>query len=107
MVKTGLGQTAVARRAGDHDGPYGDYMHEVVKTTMTYQDGPMARLACEASDVAETIRKALDARDRPKARYRVAASAPLMLTTRKLLPDVAFDAFLRTQFPSPDPATRA
>jgi NAD(P)-dependent dehydrogenase (short-subunit alcohol dehydrogenase family) len=105
MVKTGLGQTAVARRAGDHDGPYSDYMDEVAKTTMTYQDGPMARLACEASDVAETIAKALDAGDRPRARYRVAASAPLMLATRKLLPDAAFDAFLRTQFPSPSPST--
>ena len=65
----------------------------------------MARLACEPEDVAETIRKAIDADDRPRARYRVAASAPLMLTTRKLLPDAAFDAFIRTQFPSPEPST--
>ena len=72
---------------------------------MTYQDGPMARLACEASDVAETIAKVLGAGDRPRARYRVAASAPLMLATRKLLPDAAFDAFLRSQFPSPSPST--
>ena len=105
MVKTGLGRTAVERRADDHDGPYTDYMHAVVESTMTYQDGAMARLACEASDVAETIAKALDAGDRPRARYRVAASAPLMLATRKLLPDAAFDAFLRTQFPSPSPST--
>jgi NAD(P)-dependent dehydrogenase (short-subunit alcohol dehydrogenase family) len=107
MVKTGLGSTAVERRADDHDGPYSDYMDAVVETTLTYQDGPMARLACEASDVADTIAKALDAGDRSRARYRVAASAPLMLATRKVLPDAAFDAFLRVQFPSPTPSTMA
>jgi NAD(P)-dependent dehydrogenase (short-subunit alcohol dehydrogenase family) len=105
MVKTGLGKAAVERRAGDHDGPYSDYMSGVVESALTYQDGPMARLACEPEDVAETIRKAIE-EDRPRARYRVAASAPLMLTTRKLLPDAAFDAFIRSQFPSPEPSTK-
>ena len=103
MVKTDLGRTAIERRAGDDDGPYSDYMAGVVEAAMTYQEGPMARLACEPEDVAETIRKAIED-DRPRARYRVAASAPLMLTTRKLLPDAAFDAFIRTQFPSPEPS---
>jgi NAD(P)-dependent dehydrogenase (short-subunit alcohol dehydrogenase family) len=103
MVKTDLGRTAIERRAGDDDGPYSDYMAGVVEAAMTYQEGPMARLACEPQDVAETIRKAIED-DRPRARYRVAASAPLMLTTRKLLPDAAFDAFIRTQFPSPEPS---
>jgi len=103
MVKTDLGKTAIERRAGDDDGPYSDYMAGVVEAALTYQEGPMARLACEPEDVAETIRKAIED-DRPRARYRVAASAPLMLTTRKLLPDAAFDAFIRTQFPSPEPS---
>ena len=66
----------------------------------------MAKLACEPQDVAETILKAIDAGDRSRARYRVAASAPLMLTTRKLLPDAAFDAFVRRQFPSPEPSSK-
>jgi hypothetical protein len=33
--------------------------------------------------------------------YRVAPSATLTLTTRKLLPDPAIDAVLRAQFPKP------
>ena len=78
-------------------------MAGVVEAAMTYQEGPMARLACEPEDVAETIRKAIED-DRPRARYRVAASAPLMLAARKLFPDAAFDAFIRTQFPSPEPS---
>jgi NAD(P)-dependent dehydrogenase (short-subunit alcohol dehydrogenase family) len=105
MVKTGLGRTAVDRRADDHDGPYSDYMSGVVESALTYQDGPMARLACEPEDVSETILRAIED-DRPRARYRVAMSAPLMLATRKLLPDAAFDAFIRSQFPSPEPSSK-
>ena len=54
MVKTGLGRTAVERRVF----PMTTMVRTPttwtlsVETTMTYQDGPMARLACEASDVA-------------------------------------------------------
>ncbi len=53
--------------------------------------------------MAEVIEKAMAA-SRPRARYRVAPSARIMLTTRKLLPDAAFDALLRNQFPSPEPS---
>jgi NAD(P)-dependent dehydrogenase (short-subunit alcohol dehydrogenase family) len=107
MVKTEFGNTAAARRTGDGDGPYADYNAKVADTAANWQTGPMAKLACGPEDVAETIQKALDAGDKPRARYRVAASAPIMLTTRKLLPDAAFDAFVRSQFPSPDPSTKA
>ena len=102
MVKTTFGNTAAARRTTD-DGPYGDYNEKVAETAATWQEGPMAKLACGPEDVARTIMKALD---KPRARYRVAASAPIMLTTRKLLPDAAFDAFIRSQFPSPEPAAK-
>ena len=80
-------------------------MSGVVDSALTYQEGPMSRLACEPGDVGETILRAIED-DRPRARYRVAASAPIMLTTRKLLPDAAFDAFIRTQFPSPEPSSK-
>ena len=71
MVTTGLGKAAVERRSDDQDGPYSDYMAAVAESAMTYQDGPMARLACAPEDVAETIRRAIED-DRPRARYRVA-----------------------------------
>ena len=106
FVKTAFGNTAAARRSQDGDGAYAGYNDKVSDTATTWQDGPMAKLACGPEDVAETIKKALDAGDSPRARYRVAASAPLMLTTRKLLPDSAFDAFIRSQFPSPEPSTK-
>jgi short-subunit dehydrogenase len=106
MVKTAFGNTAAARRIADGDGAYTDYNAKIADTAANWQTGPMAKLACGPEDVAETIQKALDAGERPRARYRVAASAPIMLTTRKLLPDAAFDAFVRSQFPSPEPSTK-
>jgi NAD(P)-dependent dehydrogenase (short-subunit alcohol dehydrogenase family) len=106
MVRTAFGNAAAERRLHGGEGPYADYNDKVAETAATWQDGPMARLACDATDVAETIKKALAAGARPRARYRVAASAPILLTTRKLLPDVAFDAFMRTQFPSPEASTK-
>jgi NAD(P)-dependent dehydrogenase (short-subunit alcohol dehydrogenase family) len=106
FVKTAFGNTAAARRSQHGDGAYAGYNEKVAETATSWQEGPMARLACGPEDVAATIRKALDAGGRPRARYRVAASAPILLTTRKFLPDSAFDAFIRSQFPAPGPSTK-
>ena len=103
MVKTEFGNTAAARRAEDGDGAYAGYNEKIAEAAAGWQDTPMAKLACTAEDVAGAIMKALE---KPRARHRVAASAGVMLTTRKLLPDAAFDAFVRTQFPSPEPANK-
>jgi short-subunit dehydrogenase len=105
FVKTRFGNTAAERKGQDEDGPYASYEAQVVETAMTWQEGPNAKLACSPEDVAEVIEKAIAAA-KPRARYRVAPSAGLMLTTRKLLPDAAFDAFVRSQFPSPDPSPK-
>ena len=69
---------------------------------MTWEEGPMGRLACTPQDVADAVVKAVEAR-RPRTRYRVASSATMTMSLRKVLPDRAFDAFLRTQFPTPKP----
>jgi NAD(P)-dependent dehydrogenase (short-subunit alcohol dehydrogenase family) len=98
FVKTPFGNSAAARLDPDGDGPYATYNAEIAHTAANWQDGPNARLAADPEDVAEAIEKAID---KPKARYRVAQSATILLATRKLLPDAAFDAFVRTQFPSP------
>ena len=103
MVRTEFGESAAERRASDDgvDGAYGNYNEAIAEFTHTWKEGAAARLACGADDVAETILKAIKS---PRARYRVAASARMLMATRKMLPDVAFDAFMRTQFPSPTTA---
>jgi NADP-dependent 3-hydroxy acid dehydrogenase YdfG len=100
MVRTEFGESAAERRASDDgaDGAYGNYNEAIADFTHSWKEGAAARLACGADDVAEAILKAIRS---PRARYRVAASASMLMATRKVLPDVAFDAFMRTQFPSP------
>ena len=101
FVKTPLGKSAVGRRVED-DGPYAEYNAAVAEMTGSYTTGALGKLACSAEAVAETILKALTS-DKPKARYRVASSAGLFMTMRWALPDVAFDAFLRSGSPVPKP----
>ena len=50
--------------------------------------------------VAKAIKKALTAK-RPRARYPVTASARVLMTQRKLLPDRAWDAVVASSFPRP------
>jgi NAD(P)-dependent dehydrogenase (short-subunit alcohol dehydrogenase family) len=100
FVKTPFGETA-ADRFVDDDETYAAYNQEVAEISRTYTQGARGLLACTAEAVAKTVEKAIEGNGRPRARYRVAPSATLFITTRRLLPDPAFDAFLRTGFPTP------
>jgi NAD(P)-dependent dehydrogenase (short-subunit alcohol dehydrogenase family) len=57
-------------------------------------------IAGDPEDVAKAIERAISAR-RPKPRYKVTAVARLMPKLHGVLPDRAFDAFLRTQAQPP------
>jgi NAD(P)-dependent dehydrogenase (short-subunit alcohol dehydrogenase family) len=102
LIKSNFAQAAVsALEGGTQSGPY-DAFHLAVAaaTKESYEKGPLSKLAGTPEDVARVIEKALKAK-RPKARYTVSASATLLLTQKKLLPDRAWDWFLRSSFPSP------
>lgn len=101
FVKTPLGKTAVGRRVQE-PGPYASFNDEVAEVTSSYTTGALGMLACSAEAVGETILKALTS-DKPRARYRVAPSAGLFMSLRKVLPDAGFDALLRSQMPKPKP----
>ena len=58
------------------------------------------RLAVSADDVAAAIARAATARH-PRARYQVGTLARALFALRRWLPAPAFNAFVRTQFPSP------
>ncbi len=101
MVRTRFGEVAAGRRdAGSIDAAYDDYNARIADVTLTWDKGMRARIACEPSDVAERVLRAAASRN-PRARYRVAPSAAIMLSLRRVLPERAFEAVLRTQFPSP------
>ena len=62
----------------------------------------MARFAAPPEAVAKVIDKAISATS-PRTRYKVTLAARVLMGLRRVLPDRAFDAVLRTQFPPPAP----
>jgi NAD(P)-dependent dehydrogenase (short-subunit alcohol dehydrogenase family) len=103
LIKTRFGETAagsIDAVAAEGDDPYGDFNAAVSTATAEVYEGPLARLGGGPETVARAIERAITSR-RPKTRYKVTPSARLALAQRRLLSDRAWDAFLRTQFPTP------
>ncbi len=106
LIKTEFADTVVKRMADvpQQDGPYAKFNASVREATEgAYTTPPLSWMAGTAEDVARVVEKAITAR-RPKARYKVAASAHMLMTQRKLSPDRVWDAFVGTQFPKPGKA---
>ena len=100
LIRTAFGDTA-ASSVDVSAGPYADFDREVAETSRrVYTRGPLARLGGGPEAVARTIERVVDS-DSPRARYLVTPSARVLLTVRRLLPDRGWDAFLRSQTPSP------
>lgn len=103
LIRSGFGDAAASRMEGAADGadPYARFHESVAHATREiYEKGPLSKLAGVPEDVARAIEKAIRAK-RPRARYTVSGSAKLLLAQRALLSDRAWDAFLRSNFPSP------
>jgi NAD(P)-dependent dehydrogenase (short-subunit alcohol dehydrogenase family) len=103
LIRTGFSETAVGEIAAGTpaNGPYADFnRHVAAATASVYERGPMARLGGPPEAVARRIQSAIEAR-RPRARYKVTPSARALIAQHALMPDAAWDAMLRTRFPSP------
>ena len=105
LIKTRFGETAAGSiDAGDADNadddPYAEFNAAVGTATAEVYNGPLARLGGEPETVARAIERAISS-GRPKTRYKVTPSARLALAQRRLLPDRAWDALMRSQFPTP------
>jgi len=99
-IRTEFAST-VADRLPEGEGPYAAFNAEVGRTTKeAYEKGPLARLGGEPDAVAKAVEKAITARRAP-IRTRVTASAHVLVTQRRLLPDRGWDAFVATQFKRP------
>jgi NAD(P)-dependent dehydrogenase (short-subunit alcohol dehydrogenase family) len=113
LIITRFGETAAGSitdaAAGNEpadDDPYAGFNANVGAATRgAYENGVFAKLGGGPDAVAKVIEKAISAR-RPRARYKVTPSARLIMAQRRLLPDRAWDAFLRSQFPSPGRESR-
>jgi len=101
LIRTGFAHAAVGSMGGSEDGPYAGFDEAVARATMeTYERGPISRLSGGPEAVAEAIERAISAQS-PRSRYAVTPSARLFLGLRRLLPDRAWDAVLRTSYPQP------
>jgi NAD(P)-dependent dehydrogenase (short-subunit alcohol dehydrogenase family) len=100
-IRTELGATAIARvDAVGGSADYAVFRDALKHNIRDAYDGRLAALADGPEAVAKAITRALAAR-RPRTRYVVTAGVRLMIGPRRRLPDRAFDALLRTQFPVP------
>jgi NADP-dependent 3-hydroxy acid dehydrogenase YdfG len=99
LIKTNFAETSVAT-VRHEDGPYADFNTAVAAATAGAYDGPLARLGAGPEAVAKVIEKAITAR-RPRTRYKVTASARILMGQRALLPDRAWDRVVGTSFPRP------
>jgi NAD(P)-dependent dehydrogenase (short-subunit alcohol dehydrogenase family) len=103
-VRTEFGATAV-RTIGEGTrpedaGPYDAFKARLGATYANVYGGRRRLLASSAEQVARVIVRASDA-SRPRARYVVGPVAHALITSRRVLPDRAFDALLRRNFPTP------
>jgi short-subunit dehydrogenase len=103
-IKTEFGNTAIARVDALGGGPdYAAFRETLKQQIRSAYEGPMAAFAVGPDAVAKVIEKAITAR-RPRTRYVITLGARVLMGLRRVLPDRAFDAFLRTQFRPPRPA---
>jgi NAD(P)-dependent dehydrogenase (short-subunit alcohol dehydrogenase family) len=101
LIRTGFADAAVGSMDGQDSSPYAGFDEAVARATAeNYERGPISRLAGEPEAVAEAIEQAISASS-PRSRYAVTPSARLFIGLRRLLPDGAWDAALRTTYPQP------
>ncbi len=102
IIRSEFSATAVQGiEATDDDDPYAAFNVAVgLSTASVYEKGVVSRLGGPPEAVARAVEKAIGAR-RPRARYTVTPSAKLLLAQHAALPDSAWDAVMRTQYPQP------
>ncbi len=101
-IKTAFGDTYLADTGGgpaNDASPYATFNAGVAERVRKSYAGSTAGTP---EDAAGVIKRAVAAK-RPRTRYPVTVAARVMLAARGVLPDRAFDAVLRTQFPAPKP----
>jgi len=103
LITTEFGEAATASMADTTiagEDPYAKFNATVGAVTKGAYEGPMRRLGGGPDRVAKTIERALGRRN-PPARITITPSAKLTIAMRRLMPDRAWDAMMRQQFPQP------
>jgi len=82
------------------DGPYADFNAALVDRYRQAYDGSSSNMEISPEKVADVIASAATS-SRPRSRYAVGTMAKTLITTRRLLPDVAWDTVVRQVWPTP------
>ncbi len=102
-VRTEFGATAVQtidEGTPEGGGPYDAFKAQLGATYASVYGGRRRLLTSSAERVAAVIVKAAEA-SWPRARYVVGPIAHALIASRRMLPDRAFDALVRANFPTP------
>ncbi len=104
VIRTPFVDTAIGTvEHPEEDGnPYSIFNQKLMLRIESAYRGGYSRFSAPASAVAKVVERALKAK-RPRTRYLVTLGARVMLVARTILPDKAFDALLRSQYPQPEP----
>jgi short-subunit dehydrogenase len=103
LITTEFGETATASMAEttlSGEDPYAVFNTTVGAVTKGAYEGPMRLLGGGPDRVAKTIERAIKRRN-PPARITITPSAKFTIALRRLLPDRAWEAAMRAQFPQP------
>ncbi|HET7900999.1 MAG TPA: oxidoreductase, partial [Candidatus Nanopelagicales bacterium] len=99
-VRTAWAETAVDSIEDEPDGPYAGFRRALSEQMRQAYGGSRTNLVVAPEKVAEVIVSAATSA-RPRARYAVGAMARALITSRRLLPDVAWDPMMRSIWPTP------
>jgi NADP-dependent 3-hydroxy acid dehydrogenase YdfG len=109
LITTEFGNAAVASMqsvdsaeaaAAAADDPYAKFNATVGSATQGAYEGPLRLLGAGPDRVAKVIEKSIRKRRAP-TRVTITPSAKLSIPSRRLMPDRAWDALMRAQFPTP------
>jgi NADP-dependent 3-hydroxy acid dehydrogenase YdfG len=104
LITTEFGTTASASMsdvASSDDDPYARFNATVGAVTKGAYENPMIRLIGAGPErIAKVIERSISRRH-PPARITITPSAKIPIAVRRLLPDRAWDAAMRRQFPQP------
>jgi NADP-dependent 3-hydroxy acid dehydrogenase YdfG len=103
LIITEFGETAAGSISDTaDDGAYAGFNRQVAEATEAAYEGGLSKLGGGPEKVAEKIEKALTA-TRPRPRYKVTASAAIMVGMRRATSDRMWDRFVGSQFRRPEP----
>jgi NAD(P)-dependent dehydrogenase (short-subunit alcohol dehydrogenase family) len=82
------------------EGPYAGFRQELADRYRKAYDGSSSNLEVSPEKVADVIVGAATSA-KPRARYAVGAMAKTLITSRRLLPDAAWDGVVKKTWPTP------